>query len=109
MVACTFVSAPLMFVSAKMISITNLDPKDYLKEYINGSFDLSVTSICAAIFVLLIFIVTKKFKRLPHRMLFTHFTSDCIYWSYFMVAIGAGCSVENVSAVLLLHDRTVFS
>lgn len=68
MVACTFVSAPLMFVSAKMISITNLDPKDYLKEYVSGAFDLSVTSICAAIFVLLLFIVTKKFKRLPHRI-----------------------------------------
>jgi hypothetical protein len=68
MVACTFVSAPLMFVSAKMISITNLDPKDYLIEYISGAFDLSVTSICAAIFVLLLFAVTKKFKRLPHRI-----------------------------------------
>lgn len=68
MVACTFVSAPLMFVSAKMITITNLDPKDYLKEYVSGAFDLSITSICAAIFVLLLFIVTKKFKRLPHRI-----------------------------------------
>lgn len=68
MVACTFVSAPLMFVSAKMISITNLNPKDYLIEYISGAFDLSVTAICAACFVLLLFIVTKKFKRLPHRI-----------------------------------------
>lgn len=82
MVACTFVSAPLMFVSAKMISITNLDPKDYLKEYVSGSFDLSVTSICAAIFVLLLFIVTKKFKRLPHRI------TCCLLISQVIASIG---------------------
>lgn len=68
MVACTFVSAPLMFISAKMISITNLNPKDYLKEYDSIAFDLSIFAICAVIFVLLLFIVTKKFKRLPHRV-----------------------------------------
>lgn len=68
MVACTFVSAPLMFISAKMISITNLNPMDYLKEFDDFSFDISVLSICAAIFVLLLFTVTKKFKRLPHRI-----------------------------------------
>lgn len=68
MVACTFVSAPLMFISAKMISITNLKPSDYLKELDNFAFDISVLAICAATFVLLLFAVTKKFKRLPHRI-----------------------------------------
>lgn len=68
MVACTFVSAPLMFISAKMISITNLNPSDYLKELDNFAFDISILAICAACFVLLLFIVTKKFKRLPHRI-----------------------------------------
>lgn len=68
MVACTFVSAPLMFISAKMISITNLNPSDYLKELDNFAFDISILAICAAIFVLLLFVVTKKFKRLPHRV-----------------------------------------
>ena len=68
MVACTFVSAPLMFISAKMISITNLNPSDYLKELDNFSFDISVLAICAAMFVLLLFAVTKKYKRLPHRI-----------------------------------------
>lgn len=68
MVACTFVSAPLMFISAKMISITNLKPSDYLKELDNFAFDISIIAICGAIFVLLLFAVTKKFKRLPHRI-----------------------------------------
>jgi Domain found in Dishevelled, Egl-10, and Pleckstrin (DEP) len=57
-----------MFISAKMISITNLKPSDYLKELDNFAFDISVIAISAAIFVLLLFTVTKKYKRLPHRI-----------------------------------------
>lgn len=82
MVACTFVSAPLMFVSAKMISITNLDPKNYLTEYANIAFDLSVAAICAVIFVLLLFTVTKKYKRLPHRI------TCCLLVSQLIASIG---------------------
>lgn len=82
MVACTFVSAPLMFISAKMISITNLKPSDYLKELDNFSFDLSVVAICAAIFVLLLFAVTKKFKRLPHRI------TCCLLISQLIMSVG---------------------
>lgn len=82
MVACTFVSAPLMFISAKMISITNLNPQDYLKELDGCAFDISATSICAIIFVLLLFTVTKKFKRLPHRI------TCCLLLSQMIAAIG---------------------
>lgn len=32
MVASTFISAPLMFMSAKMIAIHNLSPSDYMAE-----------------------------------------------------------------------------
>jgi hypothetical protein len=82
MVACTFVSAPLMFISAKMISITNLKPSDYLKELDSFAFDISVAAICAAIFVLLLFTVTKKFKRLPHRI------TCCLLISQLIMCIG---------------------
>jgi Domain found in Dishevelled, Egl-10, and Pleckstrin (DEP) len=82
MVACTFVSAPLMFISAKMISITNLKPEDYMKEYDSFSFDLAITAICAALFVLLLFTVTKKFKRLPHRI------TCCLLVSQLIASIG---------------------
>lgn len=34
MVACTFVSAPLMFVSAKMITLQKLDPKGYIHNFL---------------------------------------------------------------------------
>lgn len=68
MVACTFISAPLMFISAKMISITKLTPSDYLNELDKFGFDISVAATIAVIFILVLFVVTKKFKRMPHRI-----------------------------------------
>lgn len=68
MVACTFISAPLMFISAKMISLTTLNPNDYLAELIEFGFDISVVAIVACFWILLLFGLTKKFKRMPHRI-----------------------------------------
>ena len=67
MVACTFLSAPLMFVSAKMISLANIDPSEYVKQLNNYSFDLSIASLVTAIWVLLVFVLTKKITKIPHR------------------------------------------
>lgn len=68
MVACTFISAPLMFISAKMISLTNLNPADYLHELDEFSFDISVTGVVACIWVLVFLTLTKKVRRMPHRI-----------------------------------------
>jgi hypothetical protein len=68
MVACTFISAPLMFISAKMITITTLNPSDYLVEMQHFTFDLSVAAIVASIWLFILFIVSKKFMRMPHRI-----------------------------------------
>ncbi|XP_058053972.1 integral membrane protein GPR155 isoform X1 [Anopheles bellator] len=68
MVASTFISAPLMFISAKMITITNLTPADYLHELDKFSFDISIVAIVAGIWVLLLFALTRKVKRMPHRV-----------------------------------------
>lgn len=68
MVACTFISAPLMMVSAKMITLTNLNPKDYLNELSVVAFDLSVVAILAAVSMLALFTVTKRIRRMPHKV-----------------------------------------
>ncbi|KAH9637151.1 hypothetical protein HF086_016173 [Spodoptera exigua] len=64
MVICTFLSAPMMFMSAQMIAI-NKDFADQLKKF---GFDLSIVSLIASIWILFVFIVTKKYKRMPHRL-----------------------------------------
>lgn len=68
MVACTFLSAPLMFVSAKMISITKLQPSDYIVELDNFAFTVSIAGVIACIWVIITFTITKKIKRVPHKI-----------------------------------------
>lgn len=68
MVACTFISGPLMFISAKMISLTNLNPADYLNELNSFAFDISIVSIIACLWCLALFVFTKRFKRMPQRI-----------------------------------------
>lgn len=68
MVACTFLSAPLMFVSAKMITLTNMSPSKYIVELDNFAFDISIGSLIACCWILLVFLVTKKIRNVPHRM-----------------------------------------
>lgn len=49
MVACTFLSAPLMFASAKMVIASNLDPSEFMKTLNLFEFDISVLSSLAAV------------------------------------------------------------
>jgi hypothetical protein len=49
MVACTFISAPLMFISAKMITINKLKPSDYLHELDSFALDISIAGIFACV------------------------------------------------------------
>ncbi|CAH1118670.1 unnamed protein product [Phaedon cochleariae] len=68
MVVCTFVSAPLMFVSAKMITLTNCNPSEYIKELNAFTFDVSILGFITSIWVILVFILTKKIFRVPHKI-----------------------------------------
>uniref|UniRef100_A0A1A9WP15 DEP domain-containing protein n=1 Tax=Glossina brevipalpis TaxID=37001 RepID=A0A1A9WP15_9MUSC len=82
LVLCTFISAPLMFISAKMISLTNLNPVDYLHELDVFSFDISVAGVAACFWMLLLLIITKRFRRMPHRVTF------CLVLSQLMCCLG---------------------
>ncbi|KAK0178661.1 hypothetical protein PV327_007533 [Microctonus hyperodae] len=86
MVACTFLSAPLMFVSAKLITAINegVSPSSYARQLNTFSMDISVASLAACIWLLMCFIVLegKKYKRLTHRC------TLCIIIAQISVAIG---------------------
>lgn len=64
MVICTFLSGPMMFMSAQMIAIN----KDFAEQLKKFGFDLSIVSLIASIWVLFVFTFTKKYKRMPHRL-----------------------------------------
>ncbi|XP_077290669.1 integral membrane protein GPR155 homolog anchor [Arctopsyche grandis] len=78
MVACTFLSAPLMFISAHMSTIT----KDYAPQLITFGFDVSIVAAVASIWMITFFIVTKKYNRMPHRITF------CLALSQLIMSIG---------------------
>ncbi|XP_063701379.1 lysosomal cholesterol signaling protein [Culicoides brevitarsis] len=82
MILSTFVSAPLMFISAKMIAIHNLNPSDYMIELDKFALDISIFSIVAAIFVVLQLLISKKIKRMPYRI------TTCLVISQFIECIG---------------------
>lgn len=82
MVACTFVSGPILFISSKMISLTNLKPSDYFVELESFAFDISTLGILAGIATLIIFVVTKKHRKLPHKM------TCCLLGSQMLECVG---------------------
>ncbi|CAG5108878.1 Similar to GPR155: Integral membrane protein GPR155 (Homo sapiens) [Cotesia congregata] len=71
MVACTFLSAPLMFVSAKLITAINdgVSPAKYAQQLNTFSMDVSVASIAACLWLFVCFVVLagKRYKRPTHR------------------------------------------
>ncbi|XP_046388292.1 integral membrane protein GPR155 [Ischnura elegans] len=82
MVACTFISAPLMFVSAKMITINKMNPDDYASELEFFTFDVAVVGLLFAIWVLAVFVLSKKYRRIPHKI------TSCLVISQLLLCIG---------------------
>ncbi|XP_058838911.1 integral membrane protein GPR155 [Topomyia yanbarensis] len=82
MVASTFISAPLMFISAKMITITNLNPLDYLNELDKFAFDISIVAICCSVWMLALFTLTRRVRKMPHRV------TSCLIISQLICNIG---------------------
>lgn len=79
MVICTFLSAPMMFMSAQMIAIN----KDFAEQLKKFGFDLSIVSLIASLWILFVFIVTKKYKRMPHRLTLCLIVSQVRFVFYF--------------------------
>ncbi|CAK9799087.1 Integral membrane protein GPR155 [Anthophora quadrimaculata] len=86
MVACTFLSAPLMFVSAKLISAvsTDITPANYARQLNIFSFDVSIASATVCIWLIICFagLRRKKYKCVTHKCTF------CIIIAQVSAAIG---------------------
>lgn len=82
MVACTFISGPIIYISSKMISLTNLHPSDFFPELEHFSFDICVLGILMSVATLTLFLVTKKHQKMPHKV------TSCLLISQVLVCIG---------------------
>lgn len=68
MVISTFVSAPIMYVSAWLLTFPSMDPKPLAYAIQNVSFDISIISLVSLIWSLAILLLSKKYKQLPHML-----------------------------------------
>uniref|UniRef100_A0A8C9Z9U9 G protein-coupled receptor 155 n=1 Tax=Sander lucioperca TaxID=283035 RepID=A0A8C9Z9U9_SANLU len=66
MVISTFLSAPIMYVSAWLLTIPLMDPTPLVKELENVSFNISIVSLVALVWTIAVMLLSRKFKRLPH-------------------------------------------
>ncbi|XP_069839063.1 lysosomal cholesterol signaling protein isoform X2 [Dendropsophus ebraccatus] len=68
MVISTFVSAPIMYVSAWLLTIPTMDPKPLVWALQNVSFDISIVSLVSLIWSLAVLLLSKKYRKLPHML-----------------------------------------
>ncbi|XP_061464434.1 lysosomal cholesterol signaling protein isoform X2 [Rhineura floridana] len=68
MVISTFVSAPIMYVSAWLLTIPSMDPTRLASAIQNVSFDISIVSLVSLVWSLAVILLSKKYKQLPHML-----------------------------------------
>ena len=66
MVACTLMSAPMMFVSAQLLTITTINPNEYISLLDNFLLNISVLALFATFFTSFVFLVSKNWRSMPH-------------------------------------------
>jgi len=66
--ASTFIAAPLMFVTAKLLTLMNMNPGDYIEQLDIFLLDVSIVGLLAAIWVAFVLIMTGKGRTFPHTM-----------------------------------------
>ncbi|XP_022054586.1 integral membrane protein GPR155 [Acanthochromis polyacanthus] len=82
MVISTFLSAPIMYVSAWLLTMHWMDPQLLMNSLQNVSFNISIVSLVALVWTIPVMFLSKKFKRLPHM-----FTVN-LFLAQFLTCIG---------------------
>lgn len=57
-----------MFVSAKMITLTKTDPSHYIQQLNAFTLDISIAATITSFWVIIVFVLTKKINRIPHKI-----------------------------------------
>ncbi|KAL2087874.1 hypothetical protein ACEWY4_016702 [Coilia grayii] len=78
MVISTFLSAPIMYVSAWLLTIPWMDAMPLVTELQNVSFNISIISLLALVWTMSVMFLSKKFKRLPHMFVMNLFLAQLL-------------------------------
>ncbi|XP_058472121.1 integral membrane protein GPR155 [Solea solea] len=82
MVISTFLSAPIMYVSAWLLSMRWMDPELLINSLQNVSFNISIVGLVVLVWTIVVMFLSKKFKRLPHMF------SVNLFLAQFLTCIG---------------------
>uniref|UniRef100_H3DHS7 G protein-coupled receptor 155 n=1 Tax=Tetraodon nigroviridis TaxID=99883 RepID=H3DHS7_TETNG len=82
MVICTFLSAPIMYVSAWLVTISWNDPQFVMNSLQTVSVDVSIVSLVGLVWALVVMFLSKKYNRLPH------FFTINLFFAQFLTCIG---------------------
>ncbi|XP_042350026.1 integral membrane protein GPR155 [Plectropomus leopardus] len=82
MVISTFLSAPIMYVSAWLLTMRWMDPQLLMNSLQNVSFNISIVSLVVLVWTITVMFLSKKFKRLPHM-----FTVN-LFLAQFLTCVG---------------------
>ncbi|XP_024142481.1 integral membrane protein GPR155 [Oryzias melastigma] len=66
MVISTFLSAPIMYVSAWLLTVKRMDTQLVMNSLLSVSFNMSIVSLFALVWTITVMFLSKKYKRLPH-------------------------------------------
>ncbi|XP_071774016.1 lysosomal cholesterol signaling protein [Centroberyx gerrardi] len=78
MVISTFLSAPIMYVSAWLLTIPWMDRDLLMNSLQNVSFNVSIVSLVALVWTIAVMFLSKKFKRLPHMFTINLFLAQSL-------------------------------
>lgn len=108
MVACTFLSAPLMFVSAKLIDAvaSGISPENYEHQLNIFSFDVSIASATVCIWLIICFIglEKRKYKCITHKCTFCIIIAQvCSKLHWFRICINYNRNIY-IKIMILVGD-----
>ncbi|XP_069791874.1 lysosomal cholesterol signaling protein [Narcine bancroftii] len=82
MVINTFVSAPIMYVSAWLLTVSSMQAEVLQSAIQDASFDLSIVTLVFLVWTVTVMLLNKRFKKLPHLFSLNLLIAQC------MVCIG---------------------
>ncbi|XP_028291764.1 integral membrane protein GPR155 isoform X2 [Gouania willdenowi] len=78
MVISTFLAAPIMYVTAWLITIRSMDPQLLLDSLQSVRFNISILSLVALVWTIVVMFLSKKIRRLPHIFSVNLFFAQCL-------------------------------
>ncbi|KAM9342094.1 lysosomal cholesterol signaling protein isoform 1-T1 [Pholidichthys leucotaenia] len=78
MVIATFLSAPIMYASAWLLSINRMDSQMVINSLQTVTFNISIVSFVALVWTIVVMLLSKKFRMLPHMFTVNLFLAQCL-------------------------------